>query len=88
MTDPDNSPIIVNEAQTAANLGVALRYGLTTIGAWAIGKGYITSDLLQALVGLVTVVAPAAWAFWRSHEQKKALVKIANAAPNSVAVVQ
>jgi hypothetical protein len=84
----DQTPIIVNTDQTAAQLGVALRYGLTTIGAYAIGKGWIDGDLLQLIVALATVIAPAAFAFYRSHQQKKQLVTIASAAPDSVAVVQ
>jgi hypothetical protein len=81
-------PIIVNPSSTAGQAGTAARYLLTAAGAWAIGKGYITDQTLQAITTLVTIIAPAAYGMWRTYHSKRQLVVAADAAPNSVARVQ
>lgn len=88
MTDPNTSPIVVNPDQTAAQLGVAIRYALTAIGGYLVAKGWISGDLLEILVNAAVIVGPAAYAFYRSHQQKKALVTIAASASDDVAVIK
>lgn len=87
MTDP-TTPIVVNPDQTMAQFGVALRYAVQTLGGYFAAKGYIDGDLLQVLLAIGTLLGPYAYAAWRAHEQKKALVRIATAAPDSVAIVR
>jgi hypothetical protein len=53
-----------------------------------VAKGYVDGDFLQVLLAIATVLGPYAYAAYRSHQQKKALVRVANAAPDSVAVVK
>jgi hypothetical protein len=88
MTDPNTAPIVVNPDQTMAQLGVALRYFVTGLGGYLVGKGWIDGELLQVIVAGLTALAPAVYAAYRSHQQKKALVTVAAAAPNTVAVVK
>ncbi|GGB15220.1 hypothetical protein GCM10011380_00800 [Sphingomonas metalli] len=88
MTDPNTTPIVVNTDQTAAQVGVMLRYATTAIGGYLVAKGWITGDFLELVLTLVTVFGPMAYAAWRSHQQKKALVTIAAAAPDDVAVLK
>lgn len=88
MTDPTTTPIIVNPDQTAAQIGVALRYALTLVGGYLVAKGWIGDDLLELLTTLLLTLGPVAYAAYRSHQQKKALVTVATAAPDYVAVVK
>lgn len=88
MTDPNTTPIVVNPDQTMAQLGVAVRYAVTLVGGYLVGKGWIDGDLLQVIAAALTALVPAAYAAYRSHQQKKALVTVAAAAPNTVAVVK
>ncbi|WP_375248321.1 hypothetical protein [Sphingomonas sp.] len=88
MTDPDTTPIVVNPDQTAAQLGVAIRYALTAIGGYLVAKGWISGDLLEVLVNAAVIVGPAAYASYRSDQQKKVLVTVASAAPDSVSVIK
>lgn len=88
MTDPNTRPIEVNPDNTAATLGIALRYAITTLGGYFVGKGWIDGDLVQVVSSVALVVAPAIYAWWRSNRQKQALVTLAEAAPDRVAVVK
>lgn len=88
MTDPNTTPIVVNPDQTLAQFGVALRYAIQTLGGYLAAKGYVDGDFVQVLIAIVTLLGPYAYAAYRSHQQKKALVKIATAAPDSVAIVK
>jgi hypothetical protein len=88
VTDPDTIPIVVNPDQTAAQFGVALRYALTLVGGYLVAKGWIGKDLVELVTTLALTFGPFAYAAYRSHQQKRALVTVAEAAPNSVAVVK
>jgi len=83
-----NAPIIVNSDPTVAQLGVAIRYALTMLGGYLVGKGWLDGDLLQVLLAIVPVVGPALYAFYRQHTVKQREVQLAAAAPDSVAVVK
>lgn len=82
-----NQPIIVNDGTAGASLGATLRYLLTAAGSFAIGKGWVTGETMQAITALVTVVAPTVWGIYRALSNKKKLIVAADAAPNSVARV-
>jgi len=84
MTDPNTNPIVVNPDQTMAQLGVAVRYATTLVGGYLVGKGWIDGDLVQVIATALTALVPAAYAVWRSHQQKKALVALATEAPNGI----
>jgi hypothetical protein len=81
-------PMIVNPSSKAAQAGAAARYILTAAGAFAIGKGWITDQTLQAITTLVTIIAPAAYGIYKTYANKQLLVTAATAAPNSVARVE
>ena len=88
MTDPDTRPIEINPDPTAAQLAILLRYAITSLGGYAAGKGWVDGDLVQIIASLSMMAAPMLYAAWRSHQEKAALVTIATAAPNSVAVLK
>lgn len=68
-------------------LVVLARYLLTSGGSFALGKGWISGDALQFITGLVAVAAPAAFAVYKTFEDKQKLVEITNSADDSVAQV-
>lgn len=80
-------PIVVSDQTATPPIFAALRYALTAVGAWLIGKGYITDQTLEMLTALVTVVAPTLYGIWLSYRNKQKLIATADAAPNSVAKV-
>ena len=82
MTDPNETPIVVNPDQTAAQAGVLIRYVLATLGGFLVAKGWISGDVLEAIINVALIVGPLAYAAYRSHQQKKAMVALAAAAPN------
>jgi hypothetical protein len=88
MTDPNTTPIIVNPGQSMDQFGVALRYAIQTLGGYLAAKGYVDGDFVQVLLAIATLLGPYAYAAYKSYQQKKALVMIATAAPNTVAIVK
>ena len=87
MADPQ-TPIIVSDGTATPTLGALLRYLLTAIGAFAIGRGWVTDETMQAITALATVVAPTAYGIYLSWKNKRKLIVAAEAAPNTVARVQ
>jgi len=84
----NDEPIIIDPNSVPAQLAALLRYMLTALGSYAIGKGWIDGELLNVLTGLATVAAPAIWGMWRTWQTRKTMVTVGEAAPNSVAVVK
>jgi hypothetical protein len=84
----DTNPILIDPSSTVGQLGALLRYVLTAGGGFALGRGWISSDALQFLTGLLTVILPTAYGIWKTHQTKQKLVEVAAAAPDSVAVVK
>lgn len=87
MADPQ-TPIIVSDSTAAPTLGALIRYLLTAIGAFAIGRGWVTDETMQAITALATVVAPTAYGIYLSWKNRRKLIVTAEAAPNTVARVQ
>lgn len=83
---PISSRQVTNDT-TTPSIGTALRYMLTAVGAFAVGKGWIKDDTLQALIALVTVAAPSVYGVWLSIQNKKKLIVAADEA-RSFDVVQ
>jgi hypothetical protein len=87
MTDP-NTPIVVNPDPIYAQLAIALRYTISTLGGYAAGKGWIDGDTVQMIVSIAAMLAPAIYAAWKARREKKALVTITQSAADSVAIVK
>lgn len=84
MTD---TPITVTDSTLEGQVTTLARYLLTTFGGFALGKGWIDSDMMQLLTGLVTIAAPTAWGIWKTYTSKLQRIELADAAPNRVAKV-
>lgn len=81
-------PITVSDSTASGQFTTSLRYVLTAIGAYALGRGWIESDLLELLTAVLTVLAPTIWGLWRTYVHKKQLVTLARYAPPSVGQVK
>lgn len=79
--------IIVPNSTAAPTLGATLRYITTAVGAFAIGRGWVTDETMQAVTALVTVVGPSLFGIYAAFKSRKKLIVAADAAPNSVAKV-
>ena len=88
VTDPNTTPIVVNPDPTYAQLAIALRYAITTIGGYAAGKGWIDGDTVQVILSVVAILAPPAYAAWKASCDKKTLVTVATSASDDVSVVK
>lgn len=81
-------PIEVNSNSVPAELGALVRYAVTSLGGYVVGKGWIDAELLNIIVGLAMVALPTVYGMWKTRTARKVLVTVASAAPDSVAVVK
>jgi hypothetical protein len=92
ITDPnappaDPAPIVVADP-AGAQIASASRTLLIAIGAYAAGKGWVNSDLINAAIPLVIIIASGIWgqlAVLRIHAKAK---KLADLLPNQVAIAK
>jgi len=67
---------------------LSLFRALLQLGAgYLIGKGYLTADIANALIGVALVVAPMAWGMWQKYQADKkarAAIDAATHAPREV----
>lgn len=88
MSDKDTTPpLVVTDSTIEGQLATLGRYLLTTLGGFALGRGWIDGEALQLLTGLLTVAAPTAWGIWKTFTAKKRQIVLAHAAPDHVATV-
>lgn len=84
----DSKPIEIDPNSLPGQIAALARYLLTAGGAFALGRGWIDGDLLAFVTGLVTVAAPTVYGMWKTHQNKKLTVVLADALPNTKAVVK
>lgn len=82
-----NTPMIVTDGTIDGQLATLGRYILTIAGSFALGRGWIDGEALQAITGILTVAAPMAYGIWKTHVSKRQLINVASAAPDVVARV-
>ena len=82
-----DAPIIVSDNSLEGQIGTLARYLIAAAGAFALGKGWIDDETLQALTALATVAAPMAWGIYRTYTAKQKLIATAQFAPDDVAQV-
>lgn len=54
--------------KTKASLEGQLRVLLGCVAGWFIGKGYVTAEVANALIGLLVLLWPLVWS-WISHKR-------------------
>lgn len=87
MTNDTTPPLVVTDSTLEGQVATLARYLLTTLGGYALGKGWIDNDLLVLLTGLLTVAIPTAYGIYKTYTSKVRLIKAASAAPEFVARV-
>lgn len=80
-------PIVVSDNPLPATLAAFLRYAVGLAGSFAVGRGYVDAESLPGITTIVVTVATVAYGIFRTHQNRKNLIKAADAAPNSVAKV-
>lgn len=88
MSNDITPPIEVSDNTLEGQIATFARYFITSVGAFALGKGWVTNEALQVLTGLVTVGAPMAYGIYKTWTAKTRLITIARSADDSVAVVK
>lgn len=86
--DLGSKPIEIDPNSLPGQFAALARYLLSAFGGFALGRGWIDGDALALLTGLVTVAGPAAYGMWKTYQNKKLTVVLADAAPNTKAVVK
>lgn len=85
---PDEKPIEISASAVPNHLMSLLRDGLVGVTAWLVGKGYIDEVTGTQLVSMGLILGTVAWRQFVVHRGHKRTVTIAQAAPDSIAVVK
>lgn len=82
-----DTPITVKEHTLPEPVSAALRY-LIAIGLpMAIQRGYLPADSTEGVTAMIITAATVGYGLWRTYQQRKKLVAVAEAAPDTIAVV-
>jgi hypothetical protein len=57
---------------TGEQIWGVVRTILAAVGGWAVTKGFVTEDLLSAVLGGVGTIFVAAWSFWSKKSETPA----------------
>lgn len=87
MSNDVTPPITVTDNTLEGQFATLGRYLLATVGAYALGKGWVSNEVLQMVTGLVTVAAPIVYGIYKTYTVKKRLIAVAQAAPDHIATV-
>lgn len=87
MSNDTTPPIEVSGTTLPTALAAALRYLITILGTYAIGKGWVDAENIEGIATLIVTIATVAYGLYRTRTAKKQLIITAEAAPNSVATV-
>jgi hypothetical protein len=80
-----DEPITVTDAPLDGQITTLVRYAVSALGAFAIGKGWIDDAGLQLATALVTIVLPTAFGLYKTWTAKKQAIALADAAPDFLA---
>lgn len=99
MTEPVQTPIVVNPSALPAQLAAGLRVATILVGGATAIIGflgardlvglvaYIRSDDFVPVAGAAVAAASFAYGQWKTRRERAKLVTAAHAAPDSVAIV-
>ena len=88
MTIDVDKPIVVSGAVLPSTLAAALRYIVALALPFLIERGILPAESTEGVIAIVITIATVAYGLWKTHQRKAQLVTVAEAAPNSVAVVK
>lgn len=88
MTDSTDMPIEVNPSALPGQVVSLLRTVLVTLGGYLVGRGLLTNEQMLTVVGAAIPIISGIYGLYVQYSKKKREVVLAEAAPNSVAVVK
>lgn len=88
MTDTTDMPVQVSASPLPAELATTLRYVLVMLGGIFVSRGYLSDAELNAIVGVVLIVAPTLWGIWKTRSNHSKQITMASVLPDSVARVK
>ena len=86
MTETAQGPLVVNSSPAKEQVASATRILLAAGFSYAVGRHFISGDLVAPLTVLVTVGGPLAWGWVERRLAKRQLVVAALAHPDVVVV--
>lgn len=81
-------PISVPSSPTVGQLTAAVRTLLAAAGGYIVAKGWLTSDLVNAIIPVVLIGAPLIWDQLRVRSDNAKQQTMASAVSNSIAQVK
>lgn len=87
MTDTNSTSPISVSADTVP-LAAAARYLLVMLGTFLVSKGYVHLGDVEGVATAILTVGTALYGLYRTFRSKQALVTVAKAASDDVAVVK
>lgn len=88
MTEPTDTPIVVNPSALPDLATVAVRYAAALLSGWLIRKGWIGHNDEPLVFGLLIAVTTIGWAGYRAWSNRRQLVTVTRAASDDVAVIK
>lgn len=83
-----NEPIIVNGSIVPAALFTLLRQLVLTASGYLLGKGALDGEVAEAAAWLLIFAGTLAYGQFKGWLERRQLIAVAEAAPDSVAVVK
>lgn len=62
----------MNDNLGSQNFMTSLRYLITALGSFAVGKGWITNDTINTVLGVVAIIGPLAWGWYVNYQKQQA----------------
>jgi hypothetical protein len=69
-------------------LFTAARQIVPVVGAYAVGRGWLSADTATVIGGVLAIVAPIAWGQVKTWDRSKKLANFADQLPDHVAVTK
>jgi hypothetical protein len=83
-----DEPMTIPANPLPEQLFTAARQIVPVIGAFAVGKGWLSADTATMIGGVLAIVAPIVWGQLKTLERSRKLTALANALPDDVAVAK
>ena len=84
----DDEPIEISGLALPTALAAGLRYALTSILAFAVGRGWVDTENADGILSIILLLVTVGYGLWKTYRKQSQLITAGEAAPNSVAVVK
>lgn len=88
MADQVNTiPYEIDPSSLEGQIWTIVRYTVSTVGGYLVGRGLIKADDLNAVLGMLVFLVPAGFGVYSTYKNKQKLLKVAEVAPDTKAVI-